>query len=119
MSSGEEIQRSLTADGRVPLEYCFLWYGCVCSWEPGEGAVFFHRIEDNLLFAACQEFLRSRGASLSESGGDPDAPARCRRLEALARYAEQHKWPQLKALSAWIEEWRQHFQDTARAEQGV
>jgi hypothetical protein len=117
MRAEEPILHHLTSGGRTPLEYCFLWYGCVYSWDPVQGAVFRHGTEDNDLFKACQAFLRSRGASLCECGDDEvDVGARCRRLDALARYAELHNWANREALWLWLDGWRRRYRESACAE---
>jgi hypothetical protein len=112
--STEEVLHCLTSGGATPIEYCFLWYGCVNSWDPVQGAVLMHRIEENELFAACQEYLRNRRADLSELGDDKTIDGRYQRLEALARYAAQHQWPNPRALKAWIDGWKSYYAGCGR-----
>jgi len=77
--SEERILRELTQDGVFPIERFFLMEGMVCSWNPTEGGVLLHRIEDNQLFGACREYVRSRGSTY-------------RSLGAVLEVAEQEKW---------------------------
>lgn len=110
----QDVLNCLTSEGKIPLDYCFLLYECVCSWEPVQGEVYLHRIEDNQLFAACKDYLRVREASLSSptTGDETDLETRIRTLDALARYAEVHKWPNLEALKKWLDSWRKYFENS-------
>jgi hypothetical protein len=112
--STKEVSCCLTSGGEIPIGYCFLWYECVSSWDPVQGAVVMHRIEDNELFAACREHLRNNGAALSELGDDKTIDRRYQRLEALAKYAVQHQWPNLQALKAWIDDWKIYYAGCGR-----
>ena len=113
--SEEEVLNCLTSQGRTPINYCFLWHEVTCSWDPAQGVVLVHRIEDNLLFAACQRYLRSRGATMPfpTPGVEPELAMKLRALDEIARYAECQKWPNLEALGRYLDAWRKHHEDSA------
>jgi hypothetical protein len=85
-----EIHAALTHDGRVPLDYTFVFRGRLKWWNPSDREIWVHMFEDNNLYRSCAEYLKERGQAFEDWG-------------ELLGWAESHNWRAIDALRRCME----------------
>jgi hypothetical protein len=85
------IINTLTSEGAVPLELCFVLRKCIYQWHPEEELFSGFMIEEDLAAAGCN-YLQRQGMCFNDTND-------------LADRARSRNWPNLDKFLSLIKHW--------------
>jgi hypothetical protein len=85
------VVNTLTSEGVVPLELCFVLRNCIYRWHSDQGVFTGFMIEKDLA-DVCRQYLQLQGLSFRDS-------------IKLADWVRSHNWPNLDKCLSLIECW--------------
>jgi len=86
------ILDTLTSEGSLPLELCFVLRRTIYRWHPTSESLSGFMLDDYQFANACRDYLRARGQCFN----DPTE---------LAAWAKSHNWPNLDSFLLHIRAW--------------